>query len=188
MQATPAPEAAKPAVEPVTAIKPITVPIVEDTTGRFRDPSRTPTLRAAADEPDDGLKLLDPYPPKKPVKTMLEEIPWTYWAAGGAGLAILIGVLVGRGTGEQLTVNGLRGRKIVGTFCEEELAPKRGFDSRSFRWKRTGSSWLMTGCPRGKWDAKEQYCRVGTRGYTLLSPTNKRKRCPVGARRITKGK
>lgn len=113
---------------------------------------------------------------------------WPYWAIGGAGLAFLVGLLVKEGTGEHLTTSSLQGRKIIGSFCEETVTPKRDFDSRSFRWKRTGSAWLMIGCPRGKWNPTEQYCRVGTRAHTVLTPTNKRKQCPAGAHRITKGK
>lgn len=89
-----------------------------------------------------------------------------------------------------------RKRKIVGTYCEEKLAPKTQFDPRSFRYKKSGKAWLIVGCPRGFWDPKGYVtvkgkrrrgrCRVGTRVHKLLVPA-RGKRCPVGARRVTKG-
>lgn len=168
-----------------------------------------PTLPVDPIVAPDDFKLIDPYgpePDKTPTTTTpptttpptttpspTAKIPplgspsWPYWALGGAGLAILVGVLVKRGTGAGITSTaGLRGRKIVGTFCEEALAPRRDFESSSFRWKRTGSAWLLVGCPKGDWNKTEQWCRVPTRGYRLLSPTSTRKRCPTGSRRITK--
>ena len=77
------------------------------------------------------------------------------------------------------------GRQIVGTFCEKGKTPLKSFDRRSLRWKRSGKAWLLIGCPRGKYDAAAEQCKVGTRAYKLLKPT-RGKRCPVGSRKVKK--
>jgi hypothetical protein len=74
--------------------------------------------------------------------------------------------------------------KIRGTFCEKTLTPKRLIDQRSLRWKRSGKSWLLIGCPRGRWRANQERCGVGTRGYKILTPADGR--CSRGAKRIKK--
>jgi hypothetical protein len=63
-----------------------------------------------------------------------------------------------------------RTRKIRGSFCEREIAPKSFFAPRSFRWKQSGRAWLLIGCPRGHWSRKNR-CKVGTQVHTILSPT-----------------
>ncbi len=79
-------------------------------------------------------------------------------------------------------------RKIVGRFCERQLAPKSSFAKPSFRWKRSGRAWLLVGCPRGKWKPRAQRCAVGLRAYKLLKPTTNQQSgsCPAGQHRITK--
>lgn len=76
-------------------------------------------------------------------------------------------------------------RKMKGTFCEEKLAAKSGFDKRSFRYKKSGKAWVLIGCPKGKWNAKAKRCRVGTRAHKLLAPPRGRS-CSIGAKRIHK--
>jgi len=89
-----------------------------------------------------------------------------------------------------------RARKIKGNFCERELASKGEFDRRSFRYKKSGKSWLLIGCPKGKWSAKgtktvkgkrkKGRCRVGTRAHKILVNAPRGAACPVGAHRIVK--
>ncbi len=76
--------------------------------------------------------------------------------------------------------------KIRGTFCREVVAPKRGFDPRSFRWIKRGANWVLIGCPRGKWTARTERCRVGTRAHEVLKATPGSSRCPRGSRRVRK--
>jgi hypothetical protein len=73
--------------------------------------------------------------------------------------------------------------KITGTFCERSVAPKSTFDPRSFRWKASGTSWVLVGCPRGRWQAREKRCAVGLRAVKVLARTTSR--CTVG-KRVTK--
>ncbi len=87
------------------------------------------------------------------------------------------------------TIKGadLGGRKITGRFCERQVNPKSSFDKRSFRYKKSGKSWVLIGCPRGEWQPRNQRCKVGTRAYKVL-----RKVCPScrctrkGEKQITK--
>lgn len=78
-----------------------------------------------------------------------------------------------------------RKRKIRGTFCEERIASKSAFDKRSFRYKKSGSAWVIIACPRGQWNAKRKRCKVGTRAHKLLAPSHGRS-CPIGSKRISK--
>ena len=88
-----------------------------------------------------------------------------------------------------------RRRKIKGTFCEEKIALKTEFDRRSFRYKKSGKAWVITGCPKGQWDPKGYVtvkgkrkrgrCKVGTRGHKLLAP-QVGATCPVGTKRVRK--
>jgi hypothetical protein len=71
-------------------------------------------------------------------------------------------------------------RKITGTFCERTENPKSKFDGRSFRWKKSGRSWVLVGCPKGKWNAKKARCKVGTRAHKILARASAR--CRVGRR------
>lgn len=74
------------------------------------------------------------------------------------------------------------------TYCEKAVAPKKRFAPASFRWVPSGKSRVLVGCPRGKWKPRKQRCKVGTQAYKVLTPAKgKRKSCPVGTRRITKG-
>ncbi|HLA89209.1 MAG TPA: hypothetical protein VJL28_02110 [Gemmatimonadaceae bacterium] len=78
-----------------------------------------------------------------------------------------------------------RRKKIRGTYCERKEAPKSRFDKRSFRWKKSGKSWILIGCPRGKWNAKTERCKVGTRAHKIMTKAPKGA-CPVG-RKVRKG-
>lgn len=75
--------------------------------------------------------------------------------------------------------------KIKGKFCERTMVRAPAVDKRSLRWKKTGKSWLLIGCPKGKWDQKKQSCKVGTRAVKLLVPSPDR--CGPGEKRISKG-
>jgi hypothetical protein len=78
--------------------------------------------------------------------------------------------------------------KIVGRFCERKLGSKKAFAKGSFRWKKSGRSWVLIGCPRGKW--KRDRCSVGTRAYVVLAKTLKSRCCPKrrqGERCVVKG-
>lgn len=90
--------------------------------------------------------------------------------------------------------------KIQGSFCERTVKPKRFFDRRSFRWVKSGQSWVLIGCPRGKFEPKgrvctrykktrrgkecaeysEGRCKVGTRAHKVLARAKKGARCEVG--------
>lgn len=72
--------------------------------------------------------------------------------------------------------------KIRGRFCERIVTPKRAFDRRSFRWKKSGRAWVLVGCPRGKW--RGESCGVGTKAHVVL--VRARGRCTIG-RAIRKG-
>ena len=77
---------------------------------------------------------------------------------------------------------------MSGTYCEKTVTPKRQFEPKSFRWKQSGKSWVLIGCPKGSWRPRKERCKVGTRAYKLLVPARgKRKKCPVGTRRTVKG-
>jgi len=73
---------------------------------------------------------------------------------------------------------------IRGCHCKEVVAPKSKFDKRSFRWKKSGRGLILIGCPKGKWNARTQRCKVGTRAHEVLHRA--KKRCPAGERRICK--
>lgn len=60
------------------------------------------------------------------------------------------------------------GKKIHGTFCERKLTPRGQFDSRSFRWKSTGTAHVLVGCPKGHFH--RGHCDVGTRAHVILTP------------------
>ncbi len=95
--------------------------------------------------------------------------------------------------------------KMVGTFCERTMAPKGAFDKRSFRYKKSGKTWVLIGCPKGQWQPKKRskrakkvrgktthvwvtgVCKTGTRSHKLFVPLGKRSRCPRGSHRVTKG-
>ena len=61
--------------------------------------------------------------------------------------------------------------KMSGTFCEMTPHPKRMFDRSSFRWKKSGSSWVLVGCPRGNFGGRR--CHVGLRAHKILVPTSR---------------
>jgi hypothetical protein len=77
----------------------------------------------------------------------------------------------------------MSGRKITGRFCEYVAAPRRAFDPKSFRWKKSGKAWLLIGCKLGRY--KGGACQVGTRAHVVLKPS--RGTCPRGGRLIVKG-
>lgn len=83
------------------------------------------------------------------------------------------------------SLGGTQGQ-IRGTFCESIQTPKRAFDPRSFRWKRSGKAWVLVGCPKGKWASRKKTCKVGLKAYTLLVPAPKKGRCKRATKRITK--
>lgn len=74
-------------------------------------------------------------------------------------------------------------RKIKGAFCEREMLPKSVFDRRSLRWKKSGKSWVMTGCRKGKFRGGR--CSNGLRAHVILVKSNGS--CPMGGRLIRKG-
>lgn len=79
-----------------------------------------------------------------------------------------------------------RGKSAIrGGFCERTVTPISKLDKKSLRWKEVpansqGSSWLIVGCPKGKFNSKKQICKVGTKAYKILTPT--KGRCKVGKR------
>jgi hypothetical protein len=78
-----------------------------------------------------------------------------------------------------------KSRVIRGSFCEKSLAPRKQFDSDSFRWKQSGKAWLLVGCPKGKWQPRKERCRVGTKAHKILVKKGYR-HCAVGTRRVVK--
>lgn len=99
----------------------------------------------------------------------------------GGGQAPDIEILRGLGAG---------GEKIKGAFCESHVTPRSAFAPKSFRWTRRagrdGDNWILTGCPKGKWDEAAQACSVGTRAYKVLTPAPKGGRCKRGRSKIKK--
>lgn len=57
-----------------------------------------------------------------------------------------------------------------GNFIRCQQAPKGDFDKRSFRTIIRGKNRIVIGCPKGKWSAKRNRCKVGTRAQTILKP------------------
>lgn len=78
-------------------------------------------------------------------------------------------------------------RKIVGTFCERKFAPKSRYASGSFRWKKSGNTWLLIACPRGQWQPRKKRCKKGTEGFAVLRKVKKGQRCRKGEKRVKKG-
>jgi hypothetical protein len=185
VSSTPKPPAAPEPTLPVEPIVQPTTPSPDKLIDPY-GPSTTPPSTTTTTTPPPAV-----IPPAKPPLTTAatskiktdESVPWQVWAIGGVGLLGLIAILSRRKVAPAM--GGLRGRKIKGVFCEEELARKSSFDPASFRYKRSGDAWVLIGCPKGKWDKYEQWCRVGTRGYKILAPA-KGARCPTGAHRIRK--
>lgn len=61
--------------------------------------------------------------------------------------------------------------KKVGKFEHCVLQPKGKFDRRSFRTKILPQGRrLVVGCPKGKYNAKQQRCKVGTQAQKILKP------------------
>ncbi|UCC74975.1 MAG: hypothetical protein JSV86_10615 [Gemmatimonadota bacterium] len=83
---------------------------------------------------------------------------------------------------------GARQRKMVGRFCERTKTPKSQFDPRSFRYKKSGSSWILIGCPKGQWQPRKQRCKVGTRAHKILRNVCPTCRCKKGEKQKTKGR
>jgi hypothetical protein len=76
--------------------------------------------------------------------------------------------------------------KIRGQFCERSLARKSSVHKKSFRWKKSGTTWLLIGCPKRYWKSSRHAgaeigrCTVGTVAVKALVPA--RGRCKVGKR------
>jgi hypothetical protein len=79
-------------------------------------------------------------------------------------------------------------RKMVGYFCESVKAPKSKFDPRSFRYKKSGSSWILIGCPKGQWQPRKKACKVGTRAHKILRNVCSKCPCKKGEKRQSKGR
>jgi hypothetical protein len=77
-------------------------------------------------------------------------------------------------------------KKMTGTFCERTEMPRSRFDDRSLRWVKRGQNWILIGCPKGKWAARAERCRVGTKAHKVLVKTKKGSRCKRGETRIRK--
>jgi hypothetical protein len=83
-------------------------------------------------------------------------------------------------------LGGAVARKIQGRFCERKPIPKGRFDKRSFRWRRSGASWILIGCPKGQWMPRKERCKVGTRAHAILRSVCPTCRCRKGEKQITK--
>jgi hypothetical protein len=93
----------------------------------------------------------------------------------------------GRPPGVPPQKGGLRGAFFSAeAYCERKVAPKSKFDARSFRWKKSGKGRVLVGCPKGKWNAKTERCRVGTKAYAILTPTHTG-RCRRGSKPVQMG-
>lgn len=62
-------------------------------------------------------------------------------------------------------------------YCHRRLKSKKKFDKRSFRTKRSGKALVRLACPRGKWHAGTERCRVPMQAQAILVP-KKRGKCP----------
>ena len=78
--------------------------------------------------------------------------------------------------------------KRVGRFklpknkCKKVLS-KRPYAKRSPRWIKRKSTYLLIACPRGKWNAKTERCKVGTFAVEEVKASRKGAACPVGYRK-----
>lgn len=81
------------------------------------------------------------------------------------------------------------GEKMHGKFSECVQAPKSKFAPGSFRMVQTGKTWILVGCPVGKWAAKKMAvingrkvqgrCTAGMKPHKIFVPkgrTTKRRR------------
>ena len=76
-----------------------------------------------------------------------------------------------------------RARPSRATLCPERVAAKGRFDPRSFRTVRTDGHLVTVGCPKGKYDARRQRCKVGTRAQRILHPPGEAT-CPLPGREV----
>jgi hypothetical protein len=68
-----------------------------------------------------------------------------------------------------------------GCFCEKTVAPKSRFAKKSFRWIKSGRSWVLIGCPKGKF--RRGRCTVGTRAHKVMAAGRS---CRVREHRVCK--
>ena len=83
-------------------------------------------------------------------------VKWRVSGESGATVSIR-----GLGGGRDVTENFVRKRQFAPSQCAEA----------SFRTKKIGGGkMLVICCPKGKWDAKRDRCKVGTRAQSILKP------------------
>lgn len=87
--------------------------------------------------------------------------------------------------------------------CERVVVPKSAFSKDfGFRWVKSGSTFVLVGCPKGKTKTQAKGCKttrtgkricgrqvvctVGTKAHVIVTAAKKGKRCPTGAIRVTK--
>lgn len=74
--------------------------------------------------------------------------------------------------------------KLPKNKCRKKLAPLSRAAKGSFRWKKVSkSTYLLIACPRGKYNAKTEKCRVGTFAVEEIKTSRKGSACPTGFRK-----
>lgn len=72
--------------------------------------------------------------------------------------------------------------KLPQKKCTQKLSNRKAAKG-SYRWKKSGSAFLLIACPRGKWNAKTERCKVGTFAVEKVK-ARRGKPCPVNSRPV----
>lgn len=65
--------------------------------------------------------------------------------------------------------------------CKQYLSERKPAKG-SYRWIKRGKAYLLIACPRGKWNARTERCKVGTFAVEKVK-ARRGKACPVGYRK-----
>lgn len=75
-----------------------------------------------------------------------------------------------------------RAFKLPKNKCKKTLS-KRAYAKGSPRWVKRGKAYLLIACPRGKWNASTERCKVGTFAVEEVKASRKGASCPTGYRK-----
>lgn len=65
--------------------------------------------------------------------------------------------------------------------CKQRVSARKPAKG-SYRWIKRGKAYLLIACPRGKWNAKTERCKVGTFAVEKVK-AQRGNACPVGYRK-----
>lgn len=71
--------------------------------------------------------------------------------------------------------------KLPKQKCRKKLSTRKAAKG-SFRWKKSGSAYLLIACPARKWDKKKGKCKVGTFAVEEVKAA-RAGACPTGMKR-----